>query len=457
MRKKIRFVEECPVGYTSPRWSGELLDCSLPMVLDTYSKCSYDCVYCFGYYQKSLRKGGIAKRYNRKILDSGGDFCVSKGVAVLSKGVKCFNVEKIKKLFDGDTEELGYGYQQFDWFIKSRYVIQWGGLTDPFDEYERKYGVTLSLLKYFREIKYPISFCTKGCWWIDYGIYRELILGADHFNFKVSIISMQDVPKVERGVPTVKERLRLIYQLAKLGVGGVTLRLRPFIIGISDRNNEYLDLIREAYNCGATAVSTEFWCLETRVKPSRFRPISDVCGFDVRKYYAKNSFGAGYQRLNYDLKQPFMEKMLELCRDLGLRFYVSDAHHKEKSYNSCCCGLPLVVDSGQSDSLTNYFRGHFTEALLIAKQKGEVCFDDISQVYNWKNIVWYKASGFNTGSGGGVFRYRMGRKATMLDYVKGIWNNPSSPKSPSSYFGGVLVVKGVDTKGNIIYKYNKNK
>ena len=44
-------------NYQSPRWSGEIADCSLPMTLDTYSNCSFGCVYCFSQYQRGI--GGV--------------------------------------------------------------------------------------------------------------------------------------------------------------------------------------------------------------------------------------------------------------------------------------------------------------------------------------------------------------------------------------------------------------
>ena len=40
-------------NYSSPRWTNEILDCSMPMTFDTYSQCSYRCLYCFAFYQKS--------------------------------------------------------------------------------------------------------------------------------------------------------------------------------------------------------------------------------------------------------------------------------------------------------------------------------------------------------------------------------------------------------------------
>ena len=441
MYKKLVF-SDCSDKYLSPRWSGELLDCSMPMVLDTYSKCSYDCTYCFSYFQKSKRSGIVNPKYNKSRK-------AFKGTTVLEKAVESFNVKRIEDIFSQKKES------QFSWYIKERFPVQWGGLSDPFDEWERRFGRTLNLLQFMKEIKYPISFSTKGVWWIDYKQYRECIKNSDFFNFKVSIISLNDLNKIERGVPSVKNRLDLIYKLKNLNVGGVTLRLRPFIIGVSDKNDNYLELIKEAYNRGITAVSTEFFCLESRVEKERFESISTSCGFDVCDFYRKNSLGTGYERLNYGLKKPYIEKMQGLCDDLGIGFYVSDAHHKEKSCNSCCCGLPAnkegCLERNQSIDFLNYFRGHFTEALLIAKEKGEVKFFDVKQFKYWKNLIWARAEGFNTGSA--LLRWKMGSFTTMYDYIKGVWNNPDSMRSPARYFGGVLCVGGIDEERNIIYKY----
>lgn len=67
--------------YGSPRWTGEIADCSLPVTFDTYSNCSFGCVYCFSQYQRGI--GGAADGY-------------------FHKKVKAVNVEKVKKLFSGE-------------------------------------------------------------------------------------------------------------------------------------------------------------------------------------------------------------------------------------------------------------------------------------------------------------------------------------------------------------------
>ena len=120
--------------YSSPRWTAEYPDCSMPMTFDTYSNCSFGCIYCFSQFQRGI--GSAKGKY-------------------LRKEVHAVSVDRIKKIF------LEPDDSQFGNYIKARKVMQWGGLSDQFDEFERRYGVTLELLKFFREIDYPIEIKTR--------------------------------------------------------------------------------------------------------------------------------------------------------------------------------------------------------------------------------------------------------------------------------------------------------
>lgn len=42
----------------------EIPDCSMPMTFDTYSKCAYNCLYCFAFFQKSHTLKGYNSRKN---------------------------------------------------------------------------------------------------------------------------------------------------------------------------------------------------------------------------------------------------------------------------------------------------------------------------------------------------------------------------------------------------------
>jgi DNA repair photolyase len=391
----------------------------MPMTFDTYSNCSFGCLYCFSQFQRAIGNG--KENY-------------------LHKSVENVNPKKIKQMFSDPDKYAG----QFATYIKQRRVMQWGGLSDEFDGYERKYGVTLDLLRFFKEINYPLCFSTKATWFTKDERYMELIRGQKNWNFKFSIIT-KDSEKariMEKGVPSPEERLKAIERIASAGAGGATLRLRPFIIGISTPT--YLDLIRDAGNRGATALSTEFMCVEQRSNTLRERmPIfNQLCGFDFMAFYKKYSVSSGYLRLNRKVKEPFIRNMKAVCDEIGMRFYVSDAHFKELCCNGSCCGLPADW---------NYSRGQFCEALQIAKKNGAVFYSDIQKdIEELHQYEWGRAQGYNANSSEKrAHFYGM----TMANYMRWLWNNPQAGQSPYKLFEGILIPDGKDEQGNIIYKY----
>lgn len=418
-------------SYCSPRWSGEILDCSMPLTFDQYDHCSFNCLYCFSFYQKAL------KAFNPLMPNQMG-----KGYQTME--VRSVRVDKIKSLFRLERNS------QFTDYIKQRITMQWGGLSDPFDMFEKKEGVGLEILQFLKEQNYPLCFSTKGTWWTKDDRYMSLFAGQKNWNVKFSIINMDEsaAKAIELGVPSPEERLKALARFNKLkGTGGSTLRLRPFIIGLSDVDGGHKELIRLAADAGVGAVSMEFFCLEMRATEAmveRYGKMSEVLGFDLVDFYRRNSpRGSGYLRLNWKIKEKYVNECEAVCKKYGLRFYVSDAHHKDRCHNGSCCGLP---------ESWNYSRGQFTEALLIAKQYGSVRFCDIEKhLQMYKKFDWRVAEGFNTR--GTMARCQRWRQ-TMFDYIREIWNTPQSPKSPYQYFGGLLRPLKLDEAGNVIYKYH---
>jgi len=419
MTAHYRAADDLP-AYESPRWSQEITDCSMPLTLDQYSRCGYDCQYCFAYFRKAI--GNTKARY-------------------LSRGVGVVDVNKVKRVFT-DPE-----YPQFGAFTRQRLAVQWGGMADPFCPLEHRYGVGLELIEFFRELRYPISFSTKGTWWTEDARYVEQFKGADHFHVKMSIITTDKAKaaKIERGVPGPALRLKAIERMARWGIGGITLRLRPFILGVSTPS--YLELIRQAADAGAEAVSTEFLCVELRTPgaKARYRRIGKLAGYPLIEQYQLHSPGqSGYLRGSRGMKAPFMRSMQAECERLGLRFYVSDAHFKEMCVGASCCGLR---------ESWNYSRGQFTQALLIAKERGRVMWSDIAPALEYaRGIPFTTATGFNQTSSEKRGQFH---SWSMFDWLHYLWNHVNGPRGPYKYFGGVLLpAEDLDAAGDVVYVYN---
>jgi len=412
--------------YASPRWTYEILDCAMPMTFDTYSNCAHQCIYCFSFFQ-------------RAIGDTADDYLHHK--------VRAVNVDRIKQMFLNPDEKAG----QFAPYIKRRMTMQWGGLSDGFDWYEKKFRKSLELLKFFVEIDYPISISTKGVWFLDDPEYVEVLKGAKNTHWKYSIITDNEehVKLIEPGTPTATERFEALRKLNELGVGATTLRFRPFILGTSDKCID--SMFKKGKEAGCYSVTTEFLCWESRASTTskeRLEVLSKVLGYDVWNFYTENSARAsGLLRLNYDLKRPYILEMKETAEKYGLKFFVSDAHHKEDSYHAGCCGLP------ESGPLSNVNRGQYAHAILLAKQNGFVKWSDIATEAHdvLSHIPVITAEGFPSDTAERAKRHYM----SMYDYMHDIWNNPRGWQSPARYFGGALVPSAPDENGDVVYLYNK--
>lgn len=414
-------------NYGSPRWSMEIPDCSMPMTMDTYSKCAYNCLYCFAFFQKSHTLDGYI----------GGE------------GIRCVNPEKVIHLFESaarnDTAAVTKNDLQFFPYIQNRRIMQWGGLADEFDEWERRHGITLELLKYFDKIDYPLSFSTKAAWWTEDERYMELFAKHAHnWHVKISIITAdkEKARRIERGVPSPEERLAAIKRLADLGIH-VTLRLRPYIIGVSDDYKKLISLAKEA---GADSVTTEFFCMEARANEDlkkRYAEMSKVCGFDIHAYYMEHSHQHGYKRLNRAIKAPIIHEMRDYVHSLKMRFHVSDAFCRECNDACNCCGVPPEWGVSQ--------QGNIGQAIITAREKGSVRFSDISSGINqYFSFPWCGAAGYNTGNNKAR---ALNYDTTMAEYLRANWNTPEKGTSPAKGYGGILRPAGRDEHGDIIYKY----
>jgi DNA repair photolyase len=359
--------------------------------------------------------------------------------------VKPVNVEAVKRLF------LLQEPSQFTPWLAARRVVQWGGLADAFDWYERRYRVSLDLLRFFRALDYPISISTKATWFLDDPEYRAVIAGYTNLHIKYSIITADDHLSrlLEPGVPPSSERFAALREFRDLGVGGVTLRFRPFIPGAGDTCIE--EMVEAAAAAGADSVTSEYLCLERRASAhvlDRYRKMSAALGFDLYAYYVQHTpYASGLLRLNYELKRPTFEALRDAARRHGLRFYISDAHHKGLSDGFNCCGTP------HCGALAGGNRGQFLGALLIARERGLVRWADIAQDAAWMDgLLWRSLQAYNHGNTKKRARHHY---QTALDFMHHQWNRTESLVSPARYFGGVLVPADLDAHGDVIYLYNR--
>lgn len=393
-----------------------------------YSRCSYGCIYCFSEICRFDANGHGAYHTNH---------------------LGALSISAIKSLVRGKSS--------FSKFLTHNNglpaMLQYGALSDQFDEYERRYGRTYKILKILSKYRIPISFSTKSVWWFQDNRYRELFIkNKDIWHVKVSIITTNDelASRIELGCPSSTSRLALIKDLA-INEIYTTLRMRPYIINVTDEAN----LIKASALAGAKSVSTEFLCIPVSYKNSAFNnnhfiKLNEAIGWDILQYYNDNHLGSGSveMRLNRQLKTPINDNIMRLCKQYGLEYYSSDRHFKHLCDNVCCCG--------PNHNQNKYTFNEYNYSKLLKRSLNNninVYFHDIFpknaevlniQIYNLRHC---NLKLIDPG------KYWWG-KLTLREIFRERWNDLNNYYNPCKYYWPLLKPVDVDNNGNIVYQAN---
>lgn len=433
--------------YSSPRVTSEYKDCSLAITFDQYNVCGYGfgsncagCLYCFSNAQKIV---------NPKY---GGKF-----------SLRAVNPDKIIRQLKGDLKTAYY-----DNFFKHRFPLHWGGLAEPFCPIELKEKVGLKILQYCDSVQYPIIFSTKGAYQAyekDYVKIWKSYTKTKNLGWSFSIITNRDdiAAQVEMGVPSTTERLKAMKVISDMGFWTV-LRLRPFIIGVSDIELEIL--MERAAEAGAKAISTEFFCIDLRsmgILKDRVESINKITDIDTVEYYRKLSptSRGTYLRLNSLVKESYVKRMLKACKKYGLKFAISDPDFKAYNFSGCCCGYPETKEEYNSE-ICNWSRGQLTYHLSKLRKKywegqgKEAVYLTWDEVKNTVANDWACEHRYFSDS----IKYWTtdNRKRTQghINEFLETWNNTRAADNPYNYFDGVLVPDHLDVNSNIVFRYSPN-
>jgi DNA repair photolyase len=422
--------------YDSPRVSSEIADCSMPLTFDQYNMCSLGCLYCFAYAFKLNNPANNGELH-----------------------LKAINVKKLLRTMNGENPTDPF----YTHFYAKRFLLHWGGLADPFCNFEKHNKVGLQFMHGLGEMGYPTLFSFKGSSIHEkhYIHLLERFAAQSNFAFQSSIVTNDDnlAKRVEIGVASTTERLKTLKMLSDMGYWTI-LRLRPFIQGVTDIGLD--ELLDRALEAGINAVSVEWFALDTRAPlqvKERYAWLSQLVGTkDLIKYYTKLSPSerGGYKRLNRLVKESHIKCIYQFCAKNGLVCGISDPDFKELNTSGSCCGMPDHFPKNRE--LENWTTSQLTYHLKEARRAYHILGEDVllkfSDVYKSDEAYLddaVLASG-NVAIMGTPNAIR--RSTTQRMILQRHWNNLNSPANPRNYFHGKLMpCKELDNDGNLIFKY----
>jgi hypothetical protein len=223
-------------------------------------------------------------------------------------------LEAVKK---GDTVESLKAFVQgkrngetawCDWNIP----IHWGGMSDPFQPVEKKYGYSLECLKYLAETKYPFVVSTKGRLAAS-PEYLELLAECNCVVQISMVCSRYD--QLEKGAPSYEERLEMLRTISPR-VKRTIVRIQPFMHEVLQDVLKNLPRVKAAGAHGVVVEGMKF----AKAKPGLVRVGGD-CVYPI------------------ELLRADFEQIKAEAHRCGLVFYSGENRLRNMGDDMTCCGI----------------------------------------------------------------------------------------------------------------------
>ena len=205
--------------------TSQIYFCSIPVRLDSYNHCNYGCGYCFASTRQGFGRDQTLKLASPKALDR-----------------RLTNAAK------------GTAKSALDDFLSHRVPIQFGGMSDPFSEAERRNGVSIQLMHILAKHRYPYIISTKGTLLANQE-YLDILRDSNvYVRFSVTVVAPELRKGIDRGCPNLCDLFAAAKTICQVGVP-VSFRLQPIFPGHED---VAYALLEEAGKMGVKHISMEY-------------------------------------------------------------------------------------------------------------------------------------------------------------------------------------------------------
>ena len=285
-----------------PKCSMQVLNCDLPIRLDSYSGCSFGCVYCMERL-KDRRRNRVPQPF-----------------------------ESVRAVKDFMAGKRTYYTNWCDWNIP----LHWGGISDPFQPCELRYRRSYEILRALKDFNYPVVISTKSTLLLR-DEYKELL--GKNVVLQVSLVS----PKYwvwEPNAPSFRERLAMIMKLANR-VARVIIRVQPYVPEVKEDLFKYIPIYAASGVHGITIEGLQW----NRMDMGMTEWLGGSAGFPMEGLF-----------LDY-------EEISNACHDAGIRFYAAENRLRWMGDHPTCCGCDDLAGFRVNTANDNYEELVFTEKM----------------------------------------------------------------------------------------------
>jgi DNA repair photolyase len=279
--------------------SSKFAICGIPIRVDTYKTCSYNCQYCFSNhrkimeFEKSLQIGDVnsVKRTLNRIFDK--------------------NIIKSDNLLEN--------------LIAERITWHCGGMSDPFQPAEKQYKITEQLIDVTNNYNISILFSTKS------DTYYNANLNPNLHTFQLSVTNLEDRKDIEPNIPNIKERIKFFNELKSKGFK-VGIRVQPFIPNVTKVN--IIDTFRDA----------DYFTIEGLKLIPQNKDQKDYLT-NLLSLQLNDFTQMGLLNLKPETRIELYKEFINKLNEYKIPFSIADNDLHHISSGKCCCGDVLIQKS----------------------------------------------------------------------------------------------------------------
>jgi DNA repair photolyase len=387
--------------------------CGIPLRLDSFAGCGFQCTFCFARYRGGNSHGGTLRPADGESLN-----------------------RLFRSTFQSRRSRPGILAQ----FLQQKVPIHFGGMSDPLQAAELRFRVTESFLRTLARFKYPVVLSTRSHLAARepyISLLREIGNVVVQFSFCSSRDSIS--ARFEPHSPPPTELLKTMCTLSRHGIT-VTARWQPYIPGVSEPVEEFVARISTT---GCRHVALEHLKIPVEQHHVLWRNFTDTAQSDFHQQY--RSMHATRDGREFVLpasaKIGTIVRAAKTIRASGMTFGAADNEFQFLSDTGCCCS---GID--RFPGFENWFKHQVGYAVRKCLGK-RITYDSISQ--EWAphgSIDRYLNS-----------RSRLSRRSplpgSLSDHIRSRWNDLRAPGNPVAFYG-VVPTSEATRAGNRIYTWN---
>lgn len=301
--------------------SSKFAICGLPLRVDTYKTCSFECKYCFSNC--------------RKIME-------------FKKELKIANLSLVEKTLDRVINKNLIKENNFlETLIKQDITWHCGGMSDPFQPIENELNITKQLIDITNKYGKHILFSTKSD-----SVYNCNIRNNLH-TFQLSITNLDDRKDIEPNVASIDKRIQLYKDLKKDGFK-VGIRVQPFIPNIT--NSEIVDVFHDA----------DYFTIEGLKLVPQNKEQKEYL-LDLLKLNKEDFTQMGLLNLKPQIRINLYKEFREKLEKYNIPYSIADNDLHYISSGKCCCGDTLIhksTDFNNTSLIKKYGLGYTLENVL---------------------------------------------------------------------------------------------